>query len=85
MSNHHARLKQLEKLANEKRVKAKGLAARTEQDKLQKEVAELTDEELNARYQAVQDELSAHPIDQSIAQLSSQQLIEKYQQLCKEN
>jgi len=84
MTNKHSRLKALEKLAAFQKVKAKGLAAKLESDRLQSTVAALTNEELNARYQLVQDELAAQP-NPELEGLTTSQIIEKCQQLFKEN
>jgi len=89
MPNHHARLKNLEKLAAIAKVKARNKSDSAESDRKRATVSELTNEELNARYQGYLDEIAALPIDPAIdpaiATLSTQELIEKYTQLCKEN
>jgi len=83
MSNHHAWLKQLEKLAAIAKLKAKNLAARTESDRLSKEVAALTDEELKSHYdKAMEDIRNAPNLD--LEGLTTKEIIEKYTQLCQE-
>ena len=83
MPNHHARLKNLEKLAAIAKVKARNKSDSAESDRKRATVSELTNEELNARYQAVQAELAAQPTDPAIANLSTKELIDRYTQLCK--
>ena len=89
MTNKHSRLKALEKLAAIAKVKARNKSDSAEWEKITKETVALTNEELNDRYQGYLDEIAALPIDPAIdpaiATLSTQELIEKCQQLCKEN
>ena len=82
-SNKHQRLHQLEKLAAIAKSKAKSQSLKIESDRLQATVAELTDEELNAAYQLVQAELHSQPIDSAILNLTTEQLISKYAQICR--
>ena len=78
MSNKHSRLKNLEKLAAQQRIIARNKSDSTESDLLQAKTAALTDEELKAAYQLVQEELAPKPIDPEIAKLSTQELINLY-------
>jgi len=83
MPNHHARLKNLEKLAAIAKVKARNKSDSAESDRKRATVSELTNEELNARYQGYLDEIAAQPIDSAIATLTTKELIDRYTQLCK--
>ena len=85
MTNHHSRLRNLERLSAIAKRNTKNLAAKLESDRLAKEVAALTDEELNARYQAVQAELANLPTDPAIINLSIQELITRYTEKLKES
>ena len=85
VTNKHSRLKTLEKLAAQQRIIARNKAEKIESDLLQAKVAELTNEELKAAYFLVQDELSNQPIAPATANLTTKELIEKYQQLCRES
>ena len=85
MSNKHSRLKALEKLAAIAKSKAKSQSLKIESDRLQAKYSEMSSEELNAAYQLVQDELKAQPIDSAILNLTTQELIQKYTQLCQDS
>jgi len=82
MTNKHSRLKALEKLAAFQKVKAKSQSLKIDSDRLQSTVAALTNEELNARYQLVQDELAAQP-NPELEGLTTEQIISKYAQICR--
>ena len=85
VTNKHSRLKTLEKLAAQQRIIARNKAEKIESDRLQAKTAALTDEELKAAYQLVQEELENQPIDPATSKLTTQEIIEKYQQLCRES
>jgi len=85
MSNKHQRLKNLEKLAAIAKSKTKSQSLKTESDRLSKETAALTNEELNAKIQIVMDEIRNSPPDPELEGLSTQGLIERYAQLCRES
>ena len=85
MTNHHSRLKQLEKLSAQQKVQSRTKAEKIESDRLQATVAELTNEELKARYETTMEEIRNKPIDPAIVNLTTEQLISKYTQLCKES
>jgi len=83
MTNKHSRLKALEKLATIAKVKNRAKSESAESDRLSKEVSELTDDELNAAYQLVQAQPIDPAIDSAIVNLTTQELINRYTQLCK--
>ena len=78
MSNKHSRLKNLEKLAAIVKVQSRAKAEKIESDLLQAKAAALTDEELKAAYQLVQEELAPKPIDPATANLTTKELINLY-------
>lgn len=83
MSNHHARLKQLEKLAAIAKIKARNKSDSAERDAAFLTVAALTDEELKARYDKTMEDIRNAP-NLDLEGLTTKQLIEKYAQLCQE-
>ena len=85
MTNKHSRLKALEKLAAFQKVKAKSQSLKIESDRLQASVAELTNEELKSRYETTMEDIRNAPPNLELEGLTTSQIIEKCQQLCKEN
>ena len=83
MTNKHSRLKALEKLAAIAKVKARNKSDSAESDRLAKEVSELTNEELNARYDNTMEEIRNAPPNPDLEGLTTEQLISKYAQICK--
>ena len=84
MSNKHQRLIALEKLAAIAKVKARNKSDSAESDRISKEFAALTDEELKARYDKVMEDIRNAP-NLDLEGLTTKQLIEKYTQLCQDS
>ena len=85
MSNKHQRLIALEKLAAIAKVKARNKSDSAESDRISKEFAALTDEELKARYDKVMEDIRNAPPNPELEGLTTKQLIEKYTQLCQDS
>ena len=78
MTNKHSRLKNLENLSAQQKVQSRAKAEKIESDRLQAKVAELTNEELKARYETTMEEIRNQPIDPATANLTTKELINLY-------
>jgi len=84
-SNKHQRLKQLEKLAAIAKVKNRATAESQAEKEIQAKVAAYSDEELKALYETTMEEIRNKPPNPDLEGLTTSQIIEKCQQLCKED
>ena len=82
MTNKHSRLNILEKIAATIKVKSKAEKLRKEREAIEVDLSGLTTEEIIRMYRAGTDESPTPP---ELASLSTQQIIEKYQQSCRES
>ena len=85
MTNKHSRLKTLEKLAAQQKVKAKFLSQSKTEKELEAKYAAMSTEDLRAEVDKFIEEIKKQPPDPELANLSTQELIDLYQQACRES
>ena len=85
MSNHHTRIKQLEKLAAKLKVKTRFQSQSKTERELEAKYAAMSDEELKAEVDKFLEEIKKQPPNPELEGLTTQQIIDKCQQLCRES